>query len=254
MASKGILCPNDDATFDHWLVAERPVNIIPRIVPFSEQGVTVEFGSTIDVQTNALVLAFAATVEGAAIPGVLDVVPTYCAVTIYFNPLCTDAAALTDQLLSLINTSSPAAETIRTTHRIPVCYGGDVGPDLIGVADHAGIAPSAVVSLHTSVIYRVYMIGFSPGFPYMGLVPDLLTAPRLATPRRQVAAGSVGIAGQQTGIYPQPSPGGWRIIGRTPVRLFDLTRPQPFLVAAGDQVQFIPIDITEFPNLSSEQA
>ena len=90
-------------------------------------GVTVEFGSTIDVQTNALVLAFAATVEGAAIPGVLDVVPTYCAVTIYFNPLCTDAAALTDQLLSLINTSSPAAETIRTTHRIPVCYGGDCG-------------------------------------------------------------------------------------------------------------------------------
>jgi inhibitor of KinA len=133
---------------------------------------------------------------------------------------------------------------------IPVCYGEELGPDLLDVAERAGLAPSDVITLHASVTYRVYMVGFSPGFPYMGMVPDRIAAPRLPTPRRQVAAGSVGMAGNQTGIYPQPSPGGWRIIGRTPVRLFDLRRPKPCLINAGDQVQFVPIDMEEFSNLS----
>ncbi len=228
------------------------MNVIPRIVPLSEQGLTVEFGETIDLQTNKLVLDFAATVERATIPGVMEVVPTYRSATIYFNPLLTDAAAVTAQLRLLLATAFPATDPAHTTHHIPVCYGGELGPDLIDVAEQSGLTPAQVITLHASVTYHVYMLGFSPGFPYLGMVPDRIVAPRLPTPRKQVAAGSVGIAGSQTGIYPQASPGGWRIIGRTPVHLFSLTRPQPFLVAAGDQVQFIPIDMEEFRDLSSD--
>ncbi|MBI4002247.1 MAG: 5-oxoprolinase subunit PxpB [Nitrospira defluvii] len=213
---------------------------------------TVEFGEAIDFQTNELVLAFAVAVERATIPGVMEVVPTYRSATIYFDLLLTDAATVTAQLRLLLETASPETEHTRTTHRIPVCYGAELGPDLIDVAERTGLTPSDVITLHTSVVYHVYMLGFSPGFPYLGTVPDRIVVPRLPTPRKRVAAGSVGIAGSQTGIYPQASPGGWRIIGRTPVRIFDLTRSQPFLVAAGDQVQFIPIDMEEFRNLSSD--
>ena len=228
------------------------MNVTPRVIPLGDQGLTVEFGETIDIQTNELVLAFAAAVERVTIPGVMEVVPTYCSATIYFNLRRTDADAVTAHLRLLLDTVSPAINPARTTHRIPVCYGGEWGPDLVDVAEGAGLTPSDVLTLHASVLYHVYMVGFSPGFPYLGTVPDRIAAPRVPTPRKQVAAGSVGIAGSQTGIYPHASPGGWRIIGRTPIRLFDLTRPQPFLVAAGDQVQFFPINMEEFRNLSSD--
>jgi inhibitor of KinA len=124
---------------------------------------------------------------------------------------------------------------------------------LIHIAERTGLTPSDVISLHASVIYHVYMVGFAPGFPYLGTVPDRIMVPRLRTPRKEVAAGSVGIAGNQSGIYPQASPGGWRIIGRTPVHLFDLERPVPFLINAGDQVQFFPIDREEYRYLCSDQ-
>lgn len=244
--------PNDNPRFNHRTIAEKPVNVTPRIVPLSEQGLTVEFGETIDLQTNKLVLAFASAVERATIPGVIEVVPTYRTATVYFNPLLIDAAAVTVQLRLLLSTALPATDWVHTTHHIPVCYGGELGPDLIDVAEQTGLTPAQVITLHASVIYHVYMLGFSPGFPYLGTVPDRIVVPRLPTPRKQVAAGSVGIAGNQTGIYPQASPGGWRIIGRTPVRLFDLSRPIPFLVAAGDQVQFVPIATEEFRDLSSD--
>lgn len=226
----------------------------PHIVPLSEQGLIVEFGSTIDLQTNQLVVAFAAAVERAAIPGVMEVVPTYHSTTIYFDLLLTDATMVTAQLGLLLETSSPAIARARITHRIPVCYGGESGPDLIDVAERTGLTPSEVITLHTSVMYHVYMLGFAPGFPYLGMVPDRIVVPRLSTPRKEVAAGSVGIAGNQTGIYPQACPGGWRIIGRTPVHLFDLSRPEPFLLNAGDQVRFVPIDREEYRNLSSDQS
>lgn len=228
------------------------MNVAPRILPLSEQSVTVDFGSTIDLETNEWVLAFAAAVERATIPGVIEVVPTYHSATIYFDLLLTDAAAVSDHLQLLIEPSRSITHRTGATHRIPVCYGGDLGPDLIDVAQRTGLTPSNVIALHASVIYHVYMLGFAPGFPYLGAVPDRIVVPRLPTPRKEVAAGSVGIAGNQTGIYPQASPGGWRIIGCTPIRLFDLRRPKPFLVNAGDQVQFVPIGREEFGNLSSD--
>lgn len=228
------------------------MNVTPRIVSLGEQGLTVEFGESIDLRTNELVLSFAAAVERATIPGVMEVVPTYRSATIYFNPLLADRARLTERVYAVLAETTPEPSRPSTTHRIPVFYGGDAGPDLTEVAGRARLAPAEVITLHASVIYRVYMLGFSPGFPYLGTVPDRIAAPRLPTPRKLVTEGSVGIAGAQTGIYPQASPGGWRIIGRTPVRLFTVARPKPFLLAPGDQVQFVPIDEEEFRDLLAD--
>ncbi len=226
----------------------------PRIVPLSEYALTVEFGDGITLRTNELVLAGSASLDEAALPGVLEVVPTYRSLTVYFDPLRTDATTLTRQIRATLTNRIDAPPHAATTHLIPVWYGGAAGPDLTEVARQAALTPEEASRLHASVTYRVYMLGFSPGFPYLGTVPERIATPRLPTPRRHVAAGSVGIAGTQTGIYPQTSPGGWRIIGRTPIRLFSLTRPKPFLLDPGDMVRFVPIDEDEFGRLSEEQA
>lgn len=228
--------------------------MMPRIVPLSECAFTVDFGDEISLQTSELVLTFSAAVDQAAFPGVVEVVPTYRSATIYFDPLQIDSTTLIKQMQAVIPNKSHAPIHPATTHFIPIWYGGDAGPDLVDVAQQADLTPAETARLHASVTYRVYMLGFSPGFPYLGTVPDRLAVPRLPTPRRQVAAGSVGIAGTQTGIYPQASPGGWHLIGRTPVRLFNLSRPHPFLLAPGDLVRFVSIDEEEFAKLSGNQA
>lgn len=226
----------------------------PRIVPLSEYALTVEFGDGITLRTNELVLAGSASLDEAALPGVLEVVPTYRSATVYFDPLRTNATTLTRQIRATITNGSDTPPRPSTTQLIPVWYGGAAGPDLLDVARQADLTPADASRLHASVTYRVYMLGFSPGFPYLGTVPERIATPRLSTPRKQVAAGSVGIAGTQTGIYPQTSPGGWRLIGRTPIHLFSLTRPKPFLLDPGDMVRFVPIDEDEFHRLSEEQA
>jgi inhibitor of KinA len=224
--------------------------MMPRIVPMSEYALTIEFGDGITLGTNERVLAAYAIIDQAALPGVGEVVPTYRSATVYFDPLQTDAITLTGQIQALLPHNIDAPTRPATTHIIPVWYGGAAGPDLPDVAQQADLTPIDAGRLHASVTYRVYMLGFSPGFPYLGTVPTRIATPRHPTPRRQVAAGSVGIAGTQTGIYPQTSPGGWRIIGRTPVRLFSLTRAKPFLLEPGDSVRFVPIDEDEFARLS----
>ncbi len=226
----------------------------PRMIQLSESGVTVEFGDTIDLHTNELVSAFTAAVDQAGIPGLIEVVPAYRSATVYFDALLTDAITIMDNLRALTVNMAVAPSRPSVTHTIPVWYGGTAGPDLAEVAAQAGLTPEDAAALHASVTYRVFMLGFSPGFPYLGTVPSPLAAPRLSTPRKQVAAGSVGIAGTQTGIYPQASPGGWRIIGRTPVLLFSLHRPAPFLLAPGDLVRFVPIDEEEFAELTGDPA
>ncbi len=223
-----------------------------RILPLGDQALTVEFGDRIDPALNDAVLAFSAALERLHLPGVEEVVPTYRSATVFFDPLTITLEALTAQVRSLL--ARPAGKDRRSasSHTIPVLYGGHAGPDLADVATRAHLTPEQVVELHTSVSYRVYMLGFSPGFPYLGTVPDALVMPRLATPRKLVLAGSVGLAGAQTGIYPQGSPGGWRIIGRTPVQLFSAMRGKPFLLQPGDRVRFVPIDEAEFHDLSKD--
>jgi inhibitor of KinA len=165
---------------------------------------------------------------------------------VYFDPLHTDSEALTACLEREAARPALAASAPRPAVRIPVCYGGDLGPDLPAVAAFSGLRELEVVRRHAAETYRVFMLGFVPGFAYLGIVDQRIAMPRHATPRVRVPSGSVGIAGGQTGVYSADTPGGWQLIGRTPVKPFDPERAQPFLMKAGDAVQFYPIDRAEY--------
>jgi KipI family sensor histidine kinase inhibitor len=210
-----------------------------RIVPLGDSCVSVQFAAGIDPAVNARCIALAASLDDLALPGVRDVVPTYNAVTVHFDPLIGDCDALSSELGRLARVEPPSTAVESRTIEIPVTYGGASGPDLRVVAEFAGCSEADVVRLHTATRYRVYMLGFLPGFAYMGTVDRRIAMPRLDTPRMRVTAGSVAIAAEQTGIYPCDAPGGWRIIGRTTVKVFDATRAEPFLLEAGDNVKFV---------------
>jgi len=226
----------------------------PRVVPAGDAGWMVEFGTAIDPAIHDRVLAFTSAVERRASAGVIEVVPAYCAATVYFDPTLVDGARLAEELLALAASSNSAPSRRSRTIKVPVVYGGVAGPDLAELADWARLSVEEAIALHASVEYRVYLLGFSPGFPYMGTVPEAIAMPRKASPRTLVPAGSVGIAGPQTGIYPSESPGGWRLIGRTPLVLYDPARPQPFLLAPGDRVRFVRIDRRDDETLSRRRA
>jgi KipI family sensor histidine kinase inhibitor len=211
----------------------------PRIVNVGDSCVSLQFAAAIDPIVNARCIALAAALETRALRGVRDVVPTYNAVTVHFDPLAIDRLVLNAELERLAAATSSAADRDARTVEIPVTYGGAAGPDLSAVAEFAQCAEAEVVRLHTEVRYRVYMLGFLPGFAYLGSVPRQIAMPRLDTPRVRVAAGSIGIAGEQTGIYPCDTPGGWRIIGRTSSKVFDAERVEPSLLKAGDYVTFV---------------
>jgi inhibitor of KinA len=209
-----------------------------QIVPAGDAAVIVEFAERVDAAINARAIAVADAVRGLAHPGIRDVVPTFRSVAVYYDPLRTDQPRLLERLRLLAAAEPAPASDSHTLIRIPVEYGGACGPDLSDVALFANVSESEVVRIHTSTIYRVFMLGFLPGFAYMGTVDPQIAAPRRLTPRGSVPAGSIGIAGAQTGIYPMETPGGWQIIGRTSVRPFDVSRPNPCLFRAGDTVQF----------------
>ncbi len=226
----------------------------PRLLVAGEQGLAVDFGEVIDPAINRQVNSLAKLLAVQKIDGLLETVPTYRSLMIFFDPLRigrSELNARVREIAGFSDDSSPVTDTGRTI-RVPVCYGGEFGPDLDFVAEINGISAKEVIRIHSSVEYPVYMLGFLPGFPYLGDVPEGITAPRLENPRRKVAAGSVGIAGSQSGIYPLESPGGWRIIGRTPLRLFDPGSSRPFLLAAGDKVRFEPVSENAFRVLKSE--
>lgn len=210
-----------------------------RIVTLGDSCVTMQFGGVIDPNVNARCIALAESIDELALQGVRDVVPTYDAVTIHFDPRIADRRVLTAEMRRLASAQAGAADLHGRLVEVPVSYGGEAGPDLAAVAAFAGCSERDVVRLHGATAYRVYMLGFLPGFAYMGPVDARIAMPRLDVPRMRVAAGSVGIAGTQTGIYPCDSPGGWRIIGRTSLRIFDSTRAEPFVVKAGDRVRFV---------------
>ena len=222
-----------------------------RIVPAGDSAVVVEFEERIDPIVNARTVAFADAVQAAGISGVRDVVPSYRSVAIYFDPLRTDY----DRLISTLETQAALrltdTQVDRAPIRIPVCYGGDFGPDLPEVAAFAGMSEEEVVRIHSAMTYRVFMVGFVAGFAYMGIVDERIAAPRHSTPRLRVPLGTVGIAGVQTGVYPAETPGGWQLIGRTPIKPFDPSRAEPFLMKAGDAVEFYAIDRGEFVTLQS---
>ena len=217
-----------------------------------DAAVVVECEQRIDPDLNARVLAVAAAIRRRARPGVRDVVESYCGVTVHFDPLHTDTTAVFSDLeAEVARTPDVAADTHSVGRRltVPVCYGGVYGPDLGAVAAFATCSEAEVIERHSAETYRVYMLGFLPGFGYMGSVPTGLAMPRRKTPRLDVPAGSVGIAGRQTGVYPLAAPGGWQLIGRTPLATFDLSRAEPFLFRPGDTIQFEPVESERFDHL-----
>jgi inhibitor of KinA len=220
-----------------------------RVVPAGDSALIVEFEERIDPAVNDRVIAVAEAIQSAAIAGVRDVVPTYRSVAVYFDPLRTDYVRLLVHLHEHSRHPPAAREAVRPPLRIPVCYEGELGPDLSTVARFGQMSEAEVIQIHAGTIYRVFMVGFVPGFAYMGVVDARIAAPRHATPRVRVPSGSVGIAGVQTGIYPAQTPGGWQLIGRTPVKPFDATRPEPFLLKAGDAVEFYAIDRADYDGL-----
>jgi inhibitor of KinA len=220
-----------------------------RIVPVGDATLVVEFEERIDSALNARAVATAEALRTAAIAGVRDVVPTYRSVAVYFDPLLTDHDALVRQLEEAAARPVPAETGEHALIRVPVCYGDDFGPDLPDIAKFAHATEAEVVEIHTSRTYRVFMLGFMPGFAYMGLVDSRIALPRRETPRVRVPRGSVCVAGVQTSVHPVEAPSGWHLIGRTPVRPFNPSRRDPFLMKPADEVQFYSIDRHEFDRL-----
>jgi inhibitor of KinA len=231
--------------------------------PLGDAAVVLAFGQGLDESLVARARAVADAIEREQVEGVTDVVPAFATVTVFYDPvriesyarLCAQIEARAQRAsrslgnvagaLSLSGSASGSEGTTREVE-IPVCYGGEFGPDLGQVAAYAGLTPEEVVALHSGASYFVKAIGFAPGFAYLGGLPGRIHAPRRATPRTQVAAGAVGIGGALTGVYPLTSPGGWNLIGRTPLKMFDSARREPALVRAGDRVRFRVITPEEF--------
>ncbi len=217
----------------------------PRFFEAGDCALVVELGEAIDPGINDRVRALMQAIEGLKARGIADIVPSYRSLMIAYDPTRTCRDDLVELVTRAAGDLGKAGLVERRVVTLPTLYGADHGPDLDYVAEHAGIEADRVVALHGGVDYRVYMIGFAPGFPYLGGLPQQLATPRLATPRVRIPAGSVGIAESQTGVYPAASPGGWRLIGRTPVRLFDPERDPPSLVVAGDYIRFAALGSEE---------
>ena len=203
-------------------------------------------GDEISDAANAAVLALRRVLDADHPTGVVETLPTYRSLLVVFDPLRTTAAAVRDVLRAAASRADPSSLPAGRLVELPTAYGGVHGPDLASLAAEVGLSEEAVIAAHTGREYRVYMLGFSPGFPYMGTLPEVLRVPRLRSPRTYVPDRTVALAGQQTGVYPVPSPGGWRLIGRTPLRIYDPSREPPFLLDAGDRARFVAISEREY--------
>lgn len=223
-----------------------------RFLLTGDSSLSVEFGNVISEEINRQVRAFALALERENIPGIVETVPTYRSLAVHYDPMVLSCGELKARLSALLETEKelcvPPAEVLV----IPVLYGGEEGPDLPFVAKYTGLSAEEVVKIHSSADYLIYMLGFTPGFTYLGGLDPVLETPRLATPRVRIPAGSVGIAGKQTGIYPIDSPGGWQLIGRTPVKLYDPARTVQVLPKAGQYIRFMAVDRTEYERIAAE--
>jgi len=217
-----------------------------RIIPASDSSLLVEFGTTIAPEFHERVLALFRALMAENEGRIRNLHPAYASLLIDFDPLRMSHAELSSQVQGLIAAAPETTHAPARTVTIPVCYEADLGPDLADVAALDSISVDDVIRLHTSATYLVYFLGFSPGFAYLGGLDEKLRTPRLATPRKHVVAGSVGIAGEQTGVYPIDSAGGWRLLGRTPLRMFDPIADPPSRLQPGDHVRFTAISRSEF--------
>ena len=217
-----------------------------KFLPSGDRGLLVKVGETVDPKISLQVHALREVISKRNLYGVEDLVPAYCSLLILFDPLKTNYHSLVRHIQDLHFNPASADASPQRCIEIPICYDIGFGPDLADVAAIHRITEAEVIRQHSNVNYLVYFIGFCPGFPYMGEVPSSIATPRLPRPRVRVPAGSVGIAGNQTGIYPIETPGGWRLIGRTPLKLFDPRNNPPNLLVPGDGVRFVSISRVEF--------
>jgi inhibitor of KinA len=220
-----------------------------KYLPAGDRGVVVELGNAISPQINERVRGFLLVLEDANLDGIVSVNTTYRSLLIEYDPLRLPYGKLLEALQQLesrlYSTKLPPARVLE----VPTLYGGEFGPDLDFVAQHAGISKEEVIRIHHSTEYLIYMLGFTPGFSYLGGMDPTIETPRLKSPRGKIPGGSVGIAGKQTGIYSIDSPGGWQLIGRTPIRLYDPDRQPPILHQTGDYIRFIPITREEYDSI-----
>jgi inhibitor of KinA len=224
-----------------------------RFLSAADGALVVEFGDRIDRALSERVLALSGRIRAAALAGVIETVPTFRSLLVHYDPLRTSGARLIASLQSLLGADAPTIGR-RRLWRVPACYAPDVAPDLEEVASRCGLTTGDVVARHAATQFYVYMIGFTPGYPYMGDLPSELHLPRRVDPRVRVPSGSVAIASALTTIYPLESPGGWHLIGATPIRLFDPGAPEPSLFAAGDLVRFEPIDLDGYEAIGAAVA
>jgi KipI family sensor histidine kinase inhibitor len=211
----------------------------PRIVPLGDAALLVQLGDEIDITVNHRVHLLSSLINRSSLDGVIETVPAYSTVLIHYDPLILGEAEIHEWLREQLNHVEEVRPGRPRRIEVPVRYGGEYGVDLQFVADYHQLSVEDVIQIHSSQTYTVFMMGFTPGFPYMGKLDDAIITSRLETPRTHVPAGTVAIAGSQTGIYPLDSPGGWRLIGHTSLRLFDPQSESPFLFSPGDEVRFI---------------
>ena len=219
----------------------------PTISPVGDCAISIDFGQVIDPKINRQIRQVIEQIKVLQLDGIIELVPTYCALLVQYDAMVytySDICRILDPILQESVTDSVIERVLIV--EIPTVYGGEFGPDLGFVASYNHISEDEVVSIHSGTDYLVYMLGFIPGFTYLGGMDPRIATPRLSSPRTLIPAGSVGIAGEQTGTYPSDSPGGWQIIGRTPVTMYDMSKKQAALLQAGDYVRYVPINENEF--------
>ena len=224
-----------------------------RFLIAGDSSICAEFGNEISKEINAQIRAFNILLKESGIAGIVETIPTYRSLLIQYDPGVISYKSLEGKrkklLARLDSVEIPPSEVLE----VPVLYGGEeMGPDLKFVAENAKMSEEEVIKLHSEPEYLIYMLGFTPGFTYLGGLNDAIETPRLKTPRVKIPAGSVGIAGKQTGVYPIDSPGGWQLIGRTPLKMYDADREKPILPEAGQYIKFVPIDRAEFDRIAAE--
>ncbi len=223
-----------------------------KFLPAGDTALVMEFGDTIEKEINASIANVVENLKKENVDGIVDILPTYRSILINYDPIKLTFDELVDILNNLkTGDAGNVSEYVRLVE-IPTVYGGEYGPDIDFVAKHAGMSKEEVIKIHSGTDYLVYMMGFIPGFTYLGGLDERIATPRLKTPRLKIEPGSVGIASNQTGMYPLESPGGWQLIGRTPLKLYDETVNPPVFIQAGDYIRYVPIDESEYKKIKEE--
>ena len=224
----------------------------PTISPVGDRAISIDFGQVIDPTINRHIRQTIERIKELQLEGIIELVPTYCALLVEYDAMLYSYSEICNIIEPTLEEGmANTTNELVTVVEVPTVYGGEFGPDLSFVASHNHLSEDEVISIHSGTDYLVYMLGFIPGFTYLGGMDSRIATPRLSSPRTLIPAGSVGIAGEQTGTYPSDSPGGWQIIGRTPVTMYDMSKAQAALLKAGDYVRYVPIDESEFHRIKA---